>query len=36
MRYPVEPRDRTFVKGYGLWSFSENMDKNILKYKFKW
>ena len=31
MRYWVEPRDRTFVKGYGFLSFAKNMGKNIGK-----
>ena len=31
MRYSVQPRDRTFVKGYGFLSFSKNMGKNIGK-----
>ena len=30
-RYSVEPRDWTFVKGYGFLSFAENMGKNIGK-----
>ena len=31
MRYSVQPRDRTFVKGYGFLSFAENMGRNIGK-----
>ena len=31
MRYPVPPRDRIFVKGYGFLSFAKNMGKNIGK-----
>ena len=30
-RYSVEPRDWTFVKGYGFLSFAEIMGKNIGK-----
>ena len=30
-RYSVQPRDRIFVKGYGLLSFAKNMGKNIGK-----
>ena len=29
MRYSVEPRDRTYVKGYGFLSFAKNMGKNL-------
>ena len=29
--YSVQPRDRIFVKGYGLLSFAKNMGKNIGK-----
>ena len=28
-RYLVQPRDRIFVKGYGLLSFARNMGKNV-------
>ena len=28
-RYYVQPRDRTFVKGYGFFSFAKNMGKNL-------
>ena len=33
MRYSVEPRDRIYVKGYGLLSFAKNIGK-ILSNKF--
>ena len=36
-RYSVQPRDQTFVKGYGFFSFAKNIDKNIsriLSYKY--
>ena len=29
MCYSVQPRDRTFVKGYWCLSFAKNMGKNI-------
>ena len=29
MRYPIEPRDRIYVKGYGFLSFSKNMGKSL-------
>ena len=29
MRYSVEPRDRTYVKGYGFLSFAKNMGRNL-------
>ena len=29
--YPVQPRDRIFVKCYGFLSFARNMDKYIGK-----
>ena len=29
MRYPIEPRDRIYVKGYGFLSFAKNMGKNL-------
>ena len=36
MRYSVEPRDRTYVKGYGLLSFAKNIGKNLSnKYRQK-
>ena len=25
MRYTIEPKDRIYVKGYGFFSFAENM-----------
>ena len=31
MRYPVQPRDQIFVKGYGFLPFAKNMGKNIAK-----
>ena len=31
MHYLVQPRDRIFVKDYGVLSFAENMGKNINK-----
>ena len=31
MRYSVQPNDRTFVKGYGFFSFAKNIGKNICK-----
>ena len=30
-RHSVQPRDRIFIKGYGLFSFAKNMGKNIGK-----
>ena len=33
MRYSIEPKDRTYVKGYGFLSFAKKMDKNFsIKY----
>ena len=29
MGYSIEPRDRRYVKGYGLFSFAKNIGKNI-------
>ena len=29
MRYSIEPRARTHVKGYGFLSFSKNMGRNL-------
>ena len=29
MRYSIEPRDRIYVKGYGLLSFAKNMGKSF-------
>ena len=31
MGHSVQPRDRVFVKGYGLLSFAKNMTKKIGK-----
>ena len=31
MRYSIQPRDWTFIKGYGLLSFDKNMGKNTGK-----
>ena len=31
MGYPIEPRDRIYVKGYGFLSFAKSMSKNIGK-----
>ena len=31
MRYPVQPRDQLFVKGYGFLTFAKNMGKSIGK-----
>ena len=31
IRYSIESRDRTFVKGYEFLSFAKNMGKNIGK-----
>ena len=33
MRYSIEPRDRTHVKGYGFLSFAKNIGK-ILSNKY--
>ena len=30
MRYPIEPRDRIYVKGYGLLSFAKNKGKTLI------
>ena len=30
MRYSVQPRDRTFVKGYRFLSFAKNMGTSIV------
>ena len=34
MRYSIEPRDRVYVKGYGVMSFARSMsnkyEKNLL------
>ena len=29
MRFSIEPKDRRFVKGYGLLSFAKNIGKKI-------
>ena len=29
MRYSIEPRDRIYVKEYGLFSCAKNMGKNL-------
>ena len=29
MRYSIEPRDRIYVKRYGLLSFAKNMGKHL-------
>ena len=29
MRYSIKPRDRTYVKGYGFFSFAKNMGKRL-------
>ena len=29
MRYSIEPRDRTYVKGYGFLYFAKNMGKSL-------
>ena len=29
MRYSIEPRDRIYVKGYGLLSFANSMARNL-------
>ena len=33
MRYWVQSRDQTFIKGYGSLSFADKMGKNIDKEK---
>ena len=36
MRYSIEPRDRIYVKRYGLLSFAKNMGKHLSnKYSHK-
>ena len=36
MRHSIEPRDRRYVKDYGILSFTENICKNIInKYSHK-
>ena len=29
MRYSIEPKDRTYVKGYGFLSFAKNMGAHL-------
>ena len=29
MRYSIEPKDRIYVKGYGVLSFTKNIGKNL-------
>ena len=29
MRHSIEPRERRYVKGYGLLSFAENISRNL-------
>ena len=29
MRYPIDPRDRIYVIGYGFLSFAKNMGKSV-------
>ena len=31
MRYSIEPKDRTYVKGYGFLSFAKNTSKYLSK-----
>ena len=31
MRYPIEPRDRVYVKGYGFMSFARSMNNKYGK-----
>ena len=31
MRYSIEPRDRTYVKGYRFFSFAKNLQLKLLK-----
>ena len=33
--YPVQPKNRIFIKGYGFLYFAKNMGKNIDKKKVK-
>ena len=30
MRYPIEPKDRRYVKGYGFLSFVKNIGQNVI------
>ena len=34
-RYPVQPRDWIFVKGYGFLPFARNMGKTLIKIQVK-
>ena len=29
MRYPIEPKNRIYVKGHGFLSFAKNIGKNV-------
>ena len=29
MHYPIEPRERRYVKGYGFLSFAKNIGRNL-------
>ena len=29
MRYSIEPRDKTYVKGHGFFSFAKNMGNSL-------
>ena len=31
MRYSIEPRDRIYVKGYGILSFAKNLGTHATK-----
>ena len=31
MRYSIEPKERTYVKGYDFLSFARNIDKHAAK-----
>ena len=31
MRYSIEPKDRTYVKGYGFLSFAKNMGTQLRR-----
>ena len=31
MRYPIEPKDRIYVKGYGFFSFAKNIGTHLSK-----
>ena len=30
-RYPIQPKDQIFVKGYRFLSFAKNIGKNVSK-----